>query len=267
MVVAKTEIADMIIYGEMQRMDIKEFFEKYPEVAIAFSGGVDSSYLLYAAKQYARRCTAYYVKSVFQPEFELRDAKRLSDELNVDMCIIETDVLSSDNVRKNPINRCYYCKQLIFSSIKKKALADGYAVILDGTNASDDASDRPGMKALQELEVKSPLRECGLTKDEVRRLSKEAGLFTWDKPAYACLATRIPANEPIDKEKLEKIEKAEDFLFSLGYTDFRVRTMDGHARLEVPEAQWMRVAENRDEIYGGLKDMFKSVSLSLAIRK
>lgn len=248
-------------------MEIKEFFEEYPEVAIAFSGGVDSSYLLYAAKQYAKRCTAYYVKSVFQPEFEYRDAVILAEELGADISVIEADVLSSEDVKRNPENRCYYCKQLIFSNIKKKALEDGYTVILDGTNASDDVNDRPGMKALQELEVKSPLRECGLTKDEVRKLSKEAGLFTWDKPAYACLATRIPANEPIDKDKLAKIEKAEGYLFSLGYTDFRVRTMNGHARLEVPEDQWMKVAENKDEIYNELKGMFKTVSLNLSTRK
>ena len=158
-------------------MSIKDFFEKYPETAIAFSGGVDSSYLLYAAKQYAKRSTAYYVKSVFQPGFEYRDAVRLAEELGVDISVIEADVLSSEDVKRNPENRCYFCKKLIFSNIKKKALADGYTVILDGTNASDDANDRPGMKALWELEVRSPLRECGLTKNEIRRLSKEAGLF------------------------------------------------------------------------------------------
>ena len=146
-------------------MEIKEFFEKYPKVAIAFSGGVDSSYLLYAAKQYAKRFTAYYVKSVFQPEFEYRDAVRLAEELGADISVIEADVLSSEDVKRNPENRCYYCKQLIFSNIKKKALEDGYTVVLDGTNASDDVNDRPGMKALKELEVRSPLRECGLTKD------------------------------------------------------------------------------------------------------
>ncbi|MCR5206741.1 MAG: ATP-dependent sacrificial sulfur transferase LarE [Lachnospiraceae bacterium] len=248
-------------------MDLKEFFEKYPEVAIAFSGGVDSSYLLYAAKQYAKRCTAYYVKSDFQPEFEYRDAKKLAEELKADMCVINVDVLDSEDVRRNPENRCYYCKQLIFSTIKEKAASDGYTVLLDGTNASDDVNDRPGMKALQELEVKSPLRECGLTKDVVRKLSKEAGLFTWDKPAYACLATRIPANEPIDRKKLERIEKAEDYLFSMGFTDFRVRTVNEHARLEVTENQWMKVAEKKEEIYNGLKGMFKTVSLSLSTRK
>ena len=247
-------------------MEIKEFFNIFPETAIAFSGGVDSSYLFYAAKQYAKRYTAYYVKSVFQPEFEYKDAKKLAEELKADMCVIEVDVLYSRDVRQNPENRCYYCKQLFFSAIKERASSDGYTVVLDGTNASDDVNDRPGMRALKELEVRSPLRECGLTKDDIRNLSKEAGLFTWNKPAYACLATRIPANEPIDRDKLERIEKAEDYLFSLGYTDFRVRTMDGHARLEVPENQWMKVAENRAVIYNGLKEMFKSVSLSLTVR-
>ena len=123
------------------------------------------------------------------------------------------------------------------------------------------------MKALQELEVRSPLRECGLMKDEIRNLSKEAGLFIWDKPAYACLATRIPTNEPIDKDNLERIEKAEDYLFSMGFTDFRVRTVNEHARLEVTDDQWMKVAEKKEEIYNGLKGMFKTVSLSLSTRK
>ena len=207
------------------------------------------------------------MKSDFQPEFEYRDAKRLAEELKADMCVINVDVLDSEDVRRNPENRCYYCKQMIFSTIKEKAASDGYTVLLDGTNASDDVNDRPGMKALQELEVKSPLRECGLTKDVVRKLSKEAGLFTWDKPAYACLATRIPANEPIDRKKLERIEKAEDYLFSMGFTDFRVRTVNEHARLEVTEDQWMKVAEKKEEIYNGLKGMFKTVSLSLSTRK
>ena len=249
-----------------KNMDLKEFFKENPEVAIAFSGGVDSAYLLYAAKQYASRLKAYYVKTEFQPEFEFEDAKRLAKSLDADMCVIEMEVLNDKQVAVNPVNRCYFCKRLIFSNIREKAASDGFKVLLDGTNASDDADDRPGMKALYELEVRSPLRECGLTKDRIRQLSKEAGLFTWDKPAYACLATRIPANEPIDREKLKKIERAEDFLFSRGYTDFRVRCTDGHARLEVPNEQWMKLAEERSVIYEGLKDLFKTVSLSLKTR-
>ena len=247
-------------------MDIKTFFHEYPEVAIAFSGGVDSAYLLYAARKYATKSKAYYVKSEFQPEFELRDAERLAKELNADLCVLKAQVLEDADVAGNPANRCYFCKKRIFTMISAKALSDGFTTILDGTNASDRADDRPGMKALAELEVKSPLRECGLTKDEIRGLSREAGLFTWDKPAYACLATRIATDEFITGEKLKKIELAEDYLFSKGYTDFRVRTLDGHARLEVPENQWMMVAENRNEIYDTLKQYFKTVSLDLNTR-
>ena len=122
--------------------------------------------------------------------------------------------------------------------IMKAAAEDGYTVLLDGTNASDDAGDRPGMKALQELQVKSPLRECGLVKSEIRRLSKEGGLFTWDKTSYACLATRIPTGCEITAEKLQKTEAAENFLFSLGFRDFRVRMMpNGAAKLQVVASQ------------------------------
>lgn len=247
-------------------MELSLFFKEYPEVAIAFSGGVDSAYLLYAAKKYAKRCCAYYVKTAFQPEFELKDAIKLVKEIDAELKIIEADILQFKEVTDNPGNRCYYCKKQIFDKIISSAAEDGYKVILDGTNASDDADDRPGMKALAELKVLSPLRICGITKDEIRRLSREAGLFTADKPAYACLATRIPAGEVITAEKLSAIEKAEDFLFKEGFTDFRVRTVEGHARIEVPDAQWMKLASSRDRIYEGLKGLFKTVSVSLKSR-
>ena len=171
-------------------MTLEEFFAEHPKVAIAFSGGVDSSYLLYAAGKYAKEVKAYYVKAAFQ----------------------HLDVLSDEKVTANPANRCYYCKKRIFTAITSHARADGFTVLLDGTNASDDAGDRPGMKALQELAVLSPLRICGLTKAEIRKLSKEAGLFTWDKPAYACLATRIPTGQHIDARVLERTEVAEGYL-------------------------------------------------------
>ena len=172
-------------------MTLEQFFAENPETAIAFSGGVDSAYLLYAAKRYAARVKAYYVSTAFQPEFELADARRLADELGADMLVLHVDVLSNSAVTANPSDRCYHCKNTLFRQILRAAENDGFPVLLDGTNASDDAGDRPGMRALRELSVRSPLRECGLTKAEIRRLSKDAGLFTWDKPAYACLATRI----------------------------------------------------------------------------
>ena len=247
-------------------MILKEFFEINPSVAIAFSGGVDSAFLLYAAKKYALKCKAYYVKTEFQPEFEFADAKKLAESLGIEMRVIEKEVLADSRVAQNPVDRCYFCKKLIFSEIRTRAAEDGFTVLLDGTNASDDADDRPGMKALSELEVRSPLRECGLTKPEIRKLSQEAGLFTWNKPAYACLATRIPPNEPINREKLKNIEKAEDYLFSKGYMDFRVRTVNGHAMIEVVDDQWMKLAEERNVIYEELKGLFKTVSLSLKTR-
>ena len=164
-------------------MELKQFFETYPEAAIAFSGGVDSAYLLYAAIQYGKRVKAYYVKTAFQPQFELEDAFRLAKELGADMQVLEVDILCDFTVTANPADRCYHCKKALFSHILKAAKADGFSVLLDGTNASDEASDRPGMRAISELSVRSPLRECGLTKRQIRQLSKDAGLFTHDKPA------------------------------------------------------------------------------------
>jgi len=247
-------------------MNLKEFFQENPKVAIAFSGGVDSSYLLYAAMQDAKEVRAYYVSSEFQPEFEREDARRLAKELQADLKVLSVSALEIPGVKENPANRCYFCKQGIFGTIWKAAREDGFEVLLDGTNASDDAGDRPGMKALMELSVRSPLRECGLTKDQIRQLSKEAGLFTWDKPAYACLATRIPAGEVLTKEKLAATEAAEGYLFSLGFHDFRVRARDGHARIQLPEAQWELLIRHRAEILEELKKHYVTVSLDLEVR-
>ena len=184
-------------------MTLEQFFAEKREVAVAVSGGVDSADLLYAAKRYAARVKAYYVSTAFQPEFELEDARRLADELGADMLVLHVDVLSNSAVTANPSDRCYHCKNTLFRQILRAAENDGFPVLLDGTNASDDAGDRPGMRALRELSVRSPLRECGLTKAEIRRLSREAGLFTWDKPAYACLATRIRTGEDAQQYLLD----------------------------------------------------------------
>ena len=143
----------------------------------------------------------------------------------------------------------YHCKKVIFETIVEAATKDGYTLLIDGTNASDDSADRPGMKALTELSVRSPLRECGLTKDEIRRLSKEVGLFTWDKPAYACLATRIPTGEEITAAKLQRTEAAENFLSSLGFTDFRVRSREGVAKIQVTAEDLLKMMENRETVF------------------
>lgn len=247
-------------------MELKEFFEEHPKTAIAFSGGVDSAYLLYAACQYGADIRAYYVKTAFQPQFELDDARKLAEQLNVDMCIIELDVLASDVITMNPCDRCYYCKKMIFEAIFRRASEDGFSVLLDGTNASDDESDRPGMRALRELSVYSPLWECGLTKPEIRSLSKEAGLFTWDKPAYACLATRIMTGDVITEEKLAVTEAAEDYLFSLGFSDFRVRMLGDAAKLQIPAGQLEKLLAYRENIITELKKYYTSILLDLEVR-
>ena len=247
-------------------MTLTEFFHENQKAAIAFSGGVDSAYLLYAALQSGADVRAYYVKSAFQPQFELDDARRLAETLSADMRVLDVDILADETVAANPSDRCYHCKRRIFSAIASAAAADGYTLLLDGTNASDDAGNRPGMRALWELSVRSPLRECGLTKPEIRRLSREAGLFTWDKPAYACLATRVPAGERLTAEKLENTERAEDFLFSLGFTDFRVRLFNGAARLQLPAEQLPRLLERRAEILSELKKTYSAVMLDLEVR-
>ena len=248
-------------------MTLNEFFKENNKVAIAFSGGVDSSYLLYAAVKAGADVTAYYVNAAFQPQFELDDALRLASDVGAKMKVLEADVLSCEDVVKNPSNRCYYCKQQVFGNIWRAARADGYSVLLDGTNASDDVADRPGMKALKELTVKSPLRECGLTKAMVRELSREAGLFTWNKPSYACLATRIPANTRITKEALEITEKAEGFMASRGYSDFRIRmTVDGSAKIQLKENQIQKLIDEREVILAELKKYYKAVTLDLEVR-
>lgn len=247
-------------------MTLLAFFKENPKAALGFSGGVDSSYLLYAGVQAGADIHPYYIKTAFQPQFELDDAERLCAQLGIPLTVLELDVLKNEAVTANPPDRCYHCKTALFGALSTRALADGYTLLLDGTNASDDAGDRPGMRALKELHVCSPLRECGLTKTEIRRLSREAGLFTWDKPAYACLATRIPSGDAITAEKLLATERAEAFLFSLGLTDFRVRNYRGAARLQFPEAQLNAVLAHRAEILQELKKDYPAVLLDLEVR-
>ena len=248
-------------------MNLREFFESCPKVALAFSGGCDSAYLLHAAKECGADVRAYYVKSAFQPDFELQDAEKLASQLHADMRILEVDVLADANVRRNPENRCYFCKQRIFRAILDAAREDGYSVVIDGTNASDDAADRPGMRALSEMEVRSPLRECGISKKQVRKWSREAGLFTWNKPAYACLATRIPAGSRIEEIALERIERGEAALAKLGFSDFRLRLDGKGARLEVTDAQLGMAFEKRSEIIAALDEDFERICVDLKARK
>ena len=247
-------------------MDLQAFFQENPRVALAFSGGADSSYLFFEACRYAGRVRAYFVKTQFQPRFEYEDACRLAVSLGADLCVLEADVLRNEAVVVNPPDRCYHCKRVIFELLESRAKADGFSLIIDGTNASDDAGDRPGMRALQELSVRSPLRECGITKAQVRERSKAAGLFTWDKPAYACLATRIPTNRRIEAALLAKVEAAEECLFEMGFTDFRVRVLGDCARLQFPKAQMENAFHEREAIQAALREHFSGVLLDLNAR-
>lgn len=248
-------------------MTLEGFFAENPKVALAFSGGVDSAYLLYGAKAYGAQVCAYYVKTPFQPRFEYEDALNLARELGVAMTVLELDVLKDSAITANPKNRCYFCKKKIFSAILEQAKQDGFPLVIDGTNASDDWADRPGMQALAELGIRSPLRECGLGKQDIRRLSKEANLFTHDKPAYACLATRIPTGTAITSQLLDKTEGSEAFLRALGFTDFRIRYWDGSAKLEVRQEQLPLLISQREAIVAALKKDYTTVLLDLEVRQ
>ncbi len=247
-------------------MKLENFFAENPKVALAFSGGVDSAFLLWAAKQYGAQVKAYYVKTAFQPQFEQEDAVRLAKLLNADMVMIEADVLSQEAIVANPDNRCYYCKRCILQAIRVAAEADGFPVLIDGTNASDDAGDRPGMQALREENVRSPLRECGLTKSEIRHLSKEAGLFTHDKPAYACLATRIPTGIRITAKDLQRTERSEAYLRELGFSDFRIRLMGESAKLQLTQRDLPLLLQQRSQIVEQLRKDYAEVLLDMEVR-
>ena len=186
-------------------MELIEYLKELDHIAIALSGGVDSSFLAYAAKQSGIPCKAYVVKSQFVPQFELEDAIQIAKIIDIPLEVIPVNVLNFEEVVSNPSNRCYYCKHYVFSTILEWARRDGFTIIADGTNASDEINNRPGMKALKELSIRSPLRECNLTKTMIRELAHKANLFTWDKPSYACLATRFNNGQKITNADLKNI--------------------------------------------------------------
>ncbi len=244
-------------------MELRSFFKIYNKVALAFSGGTDSSYLLYAALKCGADVKAYFLKSPFQPLFELQDAIEFASQLTADLTIVEYDILSCREIAENGPERCYHCKKRMFQTILKHAHKDGYRNLIDGSNASDNPSERPGMKALSELLVLSPLKECGITKEGIRRLSKQAGLLNWDKPAYSCLATRIRQAETLSEEKLERIERAENCLRSLGFRDFRIRSCGNNAKIQVIPAQFPLLISFEETIYRQLGEYFDELTLDL----
>ena len=213
---------------------LRSFFKEHPRAALAFSGGTDSSYLLYAAVRSGADVKAFTAKGPFQPDFETRDAISFAKHMGAEHVVIGVDPLSDPGISANGPDRCYLCKMSLFSKLKEIADMDG-RILIDATNASDDPSSRPGMRALEELGVLSPLRMCGIAKPEVRRLSREAGLPTADLLSNSCLATRIDQGTTITKDALERVERSEDGLRGLGFSGFRVRDRGEQCVLEIQD--------------------------------
>lgn len=247
-------------------MTLEEFFTRYRKLAIGFSGGTDSSFLLAYAKRMGVDIQPYFIKGDFQPDFELEDAKELCLRLGIELRIIYVDVLENEAVKQNDDKRCYYCKSYGFGKIVEAAGADGYDIVIDGTNASDDIADRPGYQALLELQVLSPLKMCGITKEEVRKYSADMGLATAQKPSYACLATRV-LESPLRKESLVLAQRAEERVAALGYSDFRVRVQYQKAIVEMNDKQYDKACKEWDTIRSSLKDLFESVEFAKKPRK
>jgi len=232
---------------------------------VGFSGGLDSSFLIHRASLLIDvRFIAVTIHTEYVPEREIRESKAFSSEYKINHEIIE--VPFPDEIRDNPVERCYVCKKILFSRIVEFARKNGYRYIVDGTNADDKNDFRPGLRALSEMNIRSPLAEAGLSKKEIRGLAQNAGLTVWDKPAMACLLTRIPYDTGINEGMLSMIEKAEDYLYDKGYPGTRVRMHGDIARIECIPGNISKLVNDPDleSIVGYLKKIgFRYVSLDL----
>lgn len=218
---------------EIKKLEIlKEYLKDLDKVILAFSGGIDSTFLLKVCKDIlSDRVIPVTIVSPYIPSSEIEEIKKICKTLNVNNKLIEIPIIS--DIKENPKNRCYLCKKFMFSKILDEAKKLGINHIIDGTNFDDTKDFRPGLAALKELKIKSPLLELGFTKKEIRNISKDLKIKIWDKPPYPCLLTRLEFDEEITLENLKRVEDAEKFILSLGFKEVRVRNHKDIARIEV----------------------------------
>ena len=253
------------LHEKKQRLE--NYLRELGGVVVAFSSGVDSTFLLKIAHDVlGERAIAVTARSCSFPARELNEAKAFCETQKIEHIIVDSEELSIEGFAQNPKNRCYLCKHELFSKIIEIAKDHGIQYVAEGSNTDDNGDYRPGLTAVAELGIKSPLREAELTKAEIRELSKEMGLPTWDKPSYACLATRFPYGEHITREKLLMVDKAEQRLMELGFRQVRVRIHENTARIEVDPSQFPEmikpeIARPLAEYLHGLGFLYVSLDL------